>query len=168
MQLKIYTDGSANIHDGSGAWAFCVVECTTAEDEGEMMFSSSGYADDTTNNRMEMQAVLEALRWIASTGRMNEALMIISDSAYVVNCFRSRWYVKWRRNGWYGSCGPVKNRDLWEQMLELYESMLMIPFYHIRGHQGNKWNEWCDKECDRVRRAGVAAKAKVEDPEATE
>ena len=87
---------------------------------------------NTTNNRMEMTAVLEALRILKSKDLQLE---IYSDSAYLVNCFRERWYDKWRLNGWINaSRQPVENRDLWEALLPLVESFQSVEFLKIKGH----------------------------------
>lgn len=87
---------------------------------------------NTTNNRMELTAVLEALRVLKSRDLSVE---IYSDSAYLVNCFRERWYDKWRLNGWINSSRqPVENRDLWEALLPLVESFSKVEFLKIKGH----------------------------------
>jgi ribonuclease HI len=77
---------------------------------------AAGGAAHTTNQRMELQAVLEALRALPGE------LMIVSDSTYVVHCFRDRWWVKWQANGWKNSQRqPVKNVDLWEPLIALVQ-----------------------------------------------
>ena len=109
---------------GMGGWAWYVDDDTWA----------SGAEERTTNNRMEMLAVVKALEW--ATDELPGGLLIVSDSAYVVNCFADQWYVRWRTNGWVSSGKkPVLNRDLWEAMLDLYESYPdPITFRHCRGH----------------------------------
>jgi ribonuclease HI len=105
---------------------------------------------NTTNNRMEMMAVIEALK-ILKTKDLN--LEIYSDSAYLVNCFRERWYDKWRLNGWTNaSKKPVENRDLWEELLPLVESFQKVEFLKIKGHLNLKrpaeikpWKEKIEK-----------------------
>lgn len=87
---------------------------------------------NTTNNRMEMMAVIEALKILKTKDLYLE---IYSDSAYLVNCFRERWYDKWRLNGWTNaSKKPVENRDLWEELLPLVESFQKVEFLKIKGH----------------------------------
>lgn len=87
---------------------------------------------NTTNNRMEMTGAVEALRVLKTTDLRVE---LYSDSAYLVNCFRERWYEKWRLNGWINaSKQPVENRDLWEILLPLVESFKEVEFYKIKGH----------------------------------
>lgn len=87
---------------------------------------------NTTNNRMEMMAVIEALGALKTTSLNVE---IYSDSAYLVNCFRERWYEKWRLNGWMNaSKKPVENRDLWEILIPLVERFHAVEFLKIKGH----------------------------------
>jgi ribonuclease HI len=91
-----------------------------------------GGAAPTTNNIMELTAVIEGLKCLKSKSIPVE---IYSDSAYVVNCFRNGWYHKWRTNGWQTSKKePVENRLLWETLINLYESFQTIAFYKVKGH----------------------------------
>ena len=88
---------------------------------------------------MEICAVLEALR--ANEGE----LTIVSDSTYVVNCFRDRWWAKWERNGWKNSKRePVANRDLWMPLIELVKS-LDVTFRWVKGHSGDEMNDLVDQ-----------------------
>ena len=100
----VYTDGACRGNPGPGGWAWVV------PDEQ----SDSGGAPQTTNQRMELTAVLEAVR------SLEGPLEVFSDSTYVVNCFRDRWWEGWIRRGWRNSQKkPVANRDLWEPLVEL-------------------------------------------------
>ena len=136
-QLNLYADGSAHNGTRNGGWAFVITDCN-----GEMLSECSGAAADTTNNRMELQGVLEGLQKFDPS---IADVKVTSDSAYVINCFLAGWYVKWRRNGWRTAEGQVKNRDIWEQLINVVETFRKpITWIHIRGHQGNKYNERCD------------------------
>ena len=107
---EVYTDGACSGNPGPGGWAWAVAP------EGDV-FASGGDAH-TTNQRMELMAVLEALRSLPGE------LVIVSDSTYVVNCFRDRWWVKWKANGWKNSKKePVANTDLWMPLVELVQQM---------------------------------------------
>ena len=141
----LYTDGSCDINKGGeGSWAYVIVDPET----DISVRSCAQRVMGTTNNRMELQAIIEGLKQF----RKDTSVEVISDSAYVVNCFLQKWYVKWRQNNWYSSSGPVKNPDLWQELLSLAESFVQpITWTHIRGHQGNKWNECCDRLCTQVR-----------------
>ena len=94
----------------------------------------------TTNQRMELKAALEAVK--AFQGE----IIIFSDSTYVVNCFRDRWWEGWLRRGWVNSAKkPVKNRDLWEPLIEIYRERDNISFSWVKGHSGDRWNDEADR-----------------------
>jgi len=100
----------------------------------------SGGLDSTTNQRMELTGPIEGLRALA--GR--RAVAIYSDSAYVVNCFRDKWYVRWRRNGWRNAQKkPVENRDLWEALLAEVERHDVV-WHKVAGHSGHEMNDRAD------------------------
>ena len=117
---------------GPGGWAFW---CENTEE------SRVGNHPETTNQRMELQAAFEAMRFF------HQPLRIISDSRYVVNCFHQKWYVKWMKNGWRSSQKkPVMNQDLWQPMIEHYlEKPEKYEFKWVRGHTGVYGNEMADR-----------------------
>ena len=126
--VNIYTDGACagnQNEENIGGWG-CVLEYQGREKElcgGEM---------NTTNNRMELTALIEALQALKEPGL---ELHIFSDSAYLVNCFRSGWHINWQNNGWKNSQKkPVENRELWEKLLELL-ALHKPTFYLVKGHQ---------------------------------
>jgi ribonuclease HI len=131
MSLTIYTDGSCLGNPGPGGWAWLVPDGGYA----------AGAETLTTNQRMEVCAVLEALR-------SNEApvLEIVSDSTYVVKCFQDSWWAGWKRRGWKNSQGkPVANRDLWEPLFELaLDPARQITWTWVKGHSGDRWNDAVD------------------------
>lgn len=106
---------------------------------------ASGAAPDTTNQRMELNAVLEALRVV--TPEAQGGIEVVSDSSYVVTCFRDRWWVGWLNRNWRSSSKkPVANRDLWQPLIELYRmSPVEISFQWIKGHSGQHWNDIADR-----------------------
>ncbi len=107
---------------------------------GENIRELSGGEKETTNNRMEILAAIEALRALKEPCEVS----IYTDSAYVCNCFQQKWYVNWQKNGWKNSQKkPVENRDLWEQLLELID-VHQVHWYKVKGHSGDKWNERAD------------------------
>ena len=126
--VNIYTDGacSGNQNDENvGGWG-CVLEYKGAEKE------LSGGEVNTTNNRMELTALIEALSALKEGGL---SLRIYSDSSYLVTCFRNKWYEGWQRNGWKNSQKkPVENRELWEKLLELLAPHT-AKFFLVKGHQ---------------------------------
>ena len=125
--LRIYTDGgcAGNQSDENlGGWG-AVLEYRSAVKE------LHGGEANTTNNRMEMTALLEAFRAIT---KEDQRIQVFSDSSYLMDCFRKKWYVKWQKNGWVNSAKePVKNRELWERLLTLV-SQHDISFYIVKGH----------------------------------
>jgi ribonuclease HI len=127
----IYTDGACSGNPGPGGWAWAVAP------DGER--HGSGGERRTTNQRMEVRAVLEALR--ANAGQ----LTIVSDSTYVVNCFRDGWWVRWQKNGWRNAKKePVANTDLWKPLIELYQERLP-EFRWVKGHSGDRMNDLVDR-----------------------
>ena len=117
---------------GPGGWAWAIAP------DGNT--NGTGYEEHSTNQRMEVQAVLEAIR--ANPGRLE----IVSDSAYVVNCFKDRWWVSWLKNGWLNSAKkPVANRDLWEPLIELVKERANISFRWVKGHGTDKMNQLVDQ-----------------------
>ena len=112
----------------------------------DAILTLSGGEKATTNNRMELIAVLTALEQIDLYG---ENSRIFSDSAYVVNCIKDKWYEKWLLNGWRTSDrSPVKNRDLWEQLLNKLQDLehqgITVEFEKVKGHADNKFNNYAD------------------------
>jgi ribonuclease HI len=106
---------------------------------------ASGAEGHSTNQRMEINAVLEAVRTLEGP------LLVVSDSTYVVNCFRDKWWEGWLRRGWTNSAKkPVANRDLWEPLIDLYRERGDVTFRWVKGHSGDVMN-------DRVDQLAVAA-----------
>lgn len=125
----IYTDGACSGNPGPGGWGWVVPG-------GRYR---SGAERHTTNQRMELAAALDAVRTV------DGPLEIVSDSTYVVNCFREGWWEGWLRRGWLNSKKqPVANRDLWEPLIESYRTR-PIEFRWVKGHAGNKWNDLADR-----------------------
>ena len=132
--ITIYTDGACSGNPGPGGWGAVLIH-------GETIRELSGGEPATTNNRMEMLGVIRALEALKERCKVK----VHSDSAYVINCFRDRWYVRWERNGWKNSKKePVENRDLWERMIALVGAH-DVEWIKVKGHSGDHWNERCDE-----------------------
>jgi len=115
---------------------------------GEKRKELSGAESQTTNNRMELRAAIEALGAL----KISCAVTLCSDSAYLVNAFQQNWFAKWQQNGWLNSKKqPVENADLWRQLLTL-SSRHRVTWVKVKGHAGNKENE----RCDALARAAIA------------
>ncbi|MBK5245676.1 MAG: ribonuclease HI [Peptostreptococcaceae bacterium] len=127
QKVKIYTDGacSGNQNDeNTGGWG-AVLE------SGKHQKTLFGGEKNTTNNRMEMMALISALEALHKEGLMID---VFSDSSYLMNCFREKWYEKWLVNNWVTSNkSPVENRDLWETLL-IYINKHQMSFYRVKGH----------------------------------
>ncbi len=133
-EFVIYTDGACSGNPGPGGWGAVIKH-------GDKVQEISGRADETTNQRMELQAAVEALRYIPPGSRVK----LYSDSAYLVNCFNQGWMKRWLRNGWRNSKGnQVENQDLWKQLLELSEKT-MVEWIKVKGHSSDQLNERCDR-----------------------
>jgi len=132
--ITIYTDGACIGNPGPGGWGAVLIH-------GETIRELSGGEPATTNNRMEMLGVIRALEALEQQSKAR----IHSDSAYVINCFREQWYVRWERNGWKNSKKePVENRDLWERMIAFVRTH-DVEWIKVKGHSGDHWNERCDE-----------------------
>jgi len=127
----VYTDGACVGNPGPGGWAWAVPGGPYA----------SGAEAKTTNQRMEITAVLEAVSAI------DGELLVISDSTYVVNCFRDRWWERWLERGWINAQRkPVVNRDLWEQLIDTYlERRTELTFEWVKGHADDPANDLVDR-----------------------
>lgn len=138
MEIIAYTDGACSTNTKKGGWA--VVYEIDGTDE-----IVTGNAAETTNNRMELTAVLTALK--KANEMTDHKFTIYTDSGYISNCFSDLWYIKWIANGWKSSKKEeVKNRDLWQQIIELYlNNKERISILKVKGHGDNKGNILADK-----------------------
>jgi len=142
----VYTDGACSGNPGPGGWAWAVAP------EGTL--HGSGNDPQTTNQRMELQAVLEAL---VALGVGSEAgpVRVVSDSTYVVNCFRDKWWRNWERNGWRNAKKqPVANADLWRPLVQLVRDG-DVEFEWVKGHSGHPMNDLVDALAVAAARAAV-------------
>ncbi|HTJ75156.1 MAG TPA: RNase H family protein [Acidimicrobiales bacterium] len=131
MTTEVYTDGACLGNPGPGGWAWAVPGGRYA----------SGAAAATTNQRMEIQAALEAVT--SNPG----PLVIVSDSTYVVNCFRDRWWEGWLARGWMNKAKkPVANRDLWEPLIQAVRAdPARVTFRWVKGHGADPFNDLVDR-----------------------
>lgn len=133
-QVTIYTDGACSGNPGPGGW------CAILEYQGREKMISGG-EESTTNNRMELMAVIVALEALNRPCEVE----VHSDSQYVVNAFNKHWIDGWKKRGWKtANKQPVKNRDLWERLLAA-RSKHKVEFIWVKGHAGHELNERCDE-----------------------
>ena len=132
LKVDIYTDGACSGNPGPGGWGALIRF-------GEMEKEISGGEADTTNNRMEMRAVIEALKCLKQPCNVD----LYTDSRYVQQGI-SGWLAGWKAKNWMtASKTPVKNRDLWEQ-LDAEVNRHKVVFHWVKGHAGHKFNERAD------------------------
>ena len=135
MNIVIYTDGGCAGNPGPGAWSFVI-------DLPDGPVERAGYNPNTTNNRMELQAVIEALLYVAEAFP-GQDYVLNTDSQYVKKGI-SEWIIRWKRNNWKTSSKKaVKNQDLW-RMLDRLNEELRPGWNWVRGHDGIELNERCD------------------------
>ena len=138
MKVIIYTDGSARSNPGRGGYG-AVLKYTNPAGKTFTSELSRGYAK-TTNNRMELMAVIVALEALNRPCDVE----VHSDSQYVVNAFNKHWIDGWIKKGWKrGKNEPVKNTDLWKRLLEAKKPH-QVNFNWVKGHDGHPQNERCD------------------------
>lgn len=139
-KIDVYTDGACSGNPGPGGWGVVVV------DDGHVSTYHGGDIE-TTNNKMELQAVIEAVKIIGEYSKGEEdgqlSAIIYTDSRYIVGGVNG-WCKKWRCNGWKTAKGePVKNREQWEELLETLKGR-DIRILKVKGHAGQKYNEMAD------------------------
>jgi ribonuclease HI len=145
-EVTIYTDGACSGNPGPGGWAAVLLY-------NEHKKEISGGEEHTTNNRMEMMAVIEGLKQLKEPCRVS----LYSDSAYLINGFKKKWIDKWQRNGWQtAGKKPVENRDLWEELLKLTR-IHTVEWNKVAGHSGDHYNE----RCDELARGRVRGKGRI-------
>lgn len=139
--IEIYTDGACRGNpDGPGGYG-AVLRFTTKEGKVFQKELSAGF-EGTTNNRMELRGVLEALKALKEPCRIN----LHTDSKYIVDAFNQGWLAGWIKNNWKRGKKkePVKNQDLWEEIVAAKEKH-DVTFIWVKGHDGHPDNERCDE-----------------------
>ena len=133
-----YSDGACSGNgkiESAGGWGAVIIE------NGKRTEISGGMAN-TTNNRMELQGCIEALKFVTTPSKIT----LISDSQYVINGINKGWAKKWKSNNWIKSDGnPAKNPELWNELLNLIDFHKSVEFQWVKGHASNPENNRCDK-----------------------
>jgi ribonuclease HI len=139
--MDIYTDGGCSGNPGPGGWAFVIV--LTTFQGTRVVAERSGGEKDTTNNRMELAAVIAALEFLGTMQSVPRNITLYTDSQYVQKGM-NEWLAQWKSKGWRTSAKEsVKNRDLWER-LDALNGQYSITWEWVKGHSGNPYNEHCD------------------------
>lgn len=132
--IQIYTDGACSGNPGPGGWGAILEYRDTVKE-------ISGFESETTNNKMELTAAIEALYALKEPCEVE----VFTDSAYLCNAFRQGWLENWQRNGWQTSAKkPVENRDLWEKLIQLTR-IHNVTWHKVKGHSDNAKNNRCDE-----------------------
>lgn len=133
----VFTDGACQGNPGPGGWAWAVPDASGGPAGARW---ASGAEARTTNQRMEVMAALRALEALAGP------VEVVSDSTYVVNCFKQRWWVKWEANGWLNSKREqVANQDLWRPLVTAVGRRGDVSFRWVKGHSGHPMNDLVDR-----------------------
>lgn len=141
----VFTDGSSHPNPGPGGWGFVWVT------KGEIQHEDHGAASgETTNNRMELTALIEAFRALPE----DASVTVFSDSQLCVNTI-TQWAPKWEAAGWTRKSGPLKNLDLVKELLTLYRARPACSLEWMRAHDGSLWNEYADSLASAWRRSEV-------------
>lgn len=151
--LKVYTDGACSGNPGPGGYAAIIIDGTGVEQV------LSGSEKATTNNRMEMFAMIESLKAVRKLieGEKEYHIDYFVDSQYLLKGI-NEWLEGWKKKNWKSSTGHIKNRELWEEIDELIQG-LKINWHWVKGHAGNKYNEKVDqiavKEVEKEKSKGL-------------
>lgn len=129
----VFTDGGSRGNPGRGGWAYVYVV------NDEIINEEWGGEDHTTNNRMELTAIIKALQKIG-----NQKLTLFSDSKLCVQSY-NEWMDNWEKKGWKKKTGPIKNLDLIQELYQLKQECPLVKIEWIPGHAGHRWNEYVDK-----------------------
>ena len=133
-KVSIYCDGACSYNPGPGGWGAILIY-------RQHQTQISGYQPDTTNNRMELTAAIEALTLLKQPCCVD----LYTDSAYLFNAYEQGWIFHWVKNGWKkADKKPVENMDLWQKLLELTR-IHTVSFHKVKGHSDNEYNNLCDQ-----------------------
>lgn len=134
QKVIIYTDGACSGNPGPGGWAAILIY-------GDNKKEISGGDKNTTNNIMELTAIVEGLKAL----KVECEVDIYSDSAYSVNAFNQGWIYNWVKKGWKTASGePVKNKEIWQELYNLTQKH-KVTFHKVKGHSDNELNNRCDE-----------------------
>lgn len=149
--FEIYTDGatSNNGYDNAtGGYAWYILK------DGQPIMSGYHYIKPATNNICELYAIIRGCEAALELG-IKEPVVVYSDSAYCINCYKQKWYKNWEKNGWKNAKRqPVANRELWELLIPFFENE-NFTFEKVKGHADNKWNNAVDELAVQARKRGL-------------
>lgn len=149
---KIYTDGCSKNNgkeNNIGGWAYIVLDSNN-----DILFKNRGTQLNTTNQKMELTAVIKACEYIYNNLYKEDNLFtnftIYSDSAYLINCYEQNWFAKWENNNWTNSKKEkVKNKELWEKLIPFFKNC-HFTFKKVKGHSDDYFNNYVDNMAQNV------------------
>lgn len=145
MNYEIYTDGACSKNPGPGGYSFIFVK------DDKITYTQKGYSSQTTNNEMELLAIVKALKTLKEKcSALTLDVTVYSDSAYCLNPINLGWLKTWKNKGWKNSSNkPIANLKLWATLYKILypqrKSKVTINFVKVKGHSGNKYNELADQ-----------------------
>jgi len=147
-KIEVWCDGACKGNPGKGGWGVHIKIRNNWYDKPKpefLAYDLCGGENNTTNNIMEMTAIIKAAEWLTLFHYNKDKVTFYTDSAYIYNCYKEKWYIKWVQNDWNTSNNtPVKNKELWEKLIIIFEQ----PNFHfekVEGHAGIIGNEIADK-----------------------
>lgn len=152
LEAIVYTDGSVKGNgqeNAKGGWAYVILygnDLTKNDNARPIQYRRSRAIEGTTNNRMELTAIIEAIEKIYNFKDYTHIkhIYIYTDSAYIYNCYAQKWYINWLNNNWKNSKKEeVRNKDLWIKLIPYFNNDL-YSFHKVLGHSGDKYNEIVD------------------------
>ena len=145
---EVYTDGAVSANGSAnapGGWAYVILK------DGRLVSQNSGAEKGTTNQRMELTAVLRACEEVEAMDGF-ATVKLYSDSAYFIRCFKENWWKNWRANGWKNSKKePVANQDLWEKLIYFFMKAPGYDFVKVKGHADCLYNNLVDEMAVRAK-----------------
>ena len=146
LHINIYTDGACSGNPGPGGWAALLLIKNITNGKKDKVTIKGG-EKNTTNNRMEMTGVIEALKFVYKNLFKDYMcdIRIISDSSYIIDSINNGHLLKWQNNGWKTvQNNDIANRDLWEKIVKL-DTKMAVSFKKVKGHSTNKFNNYVDE-----------------------
>ena len=142
LKVEIYTDGGCSGNPGIGGYAYVI---RLLSNNGPQSFVFSSFKENTTNNHMELKAIVEALDLISRSDLRFCDITVTSDSSYCINAFTKGWIYGWRSKGFMKNGQPMPNRELWVTLDSILKKLRTIDWVWVKGHNGHRFNEICDR-----------------------
>ncbi|MGC6404179.1 MAG: ribonuclease HI [Candidatus Comchoanobacterales bacterium] len=140
--IELYTDGACRGNPGIGGWGCLILS-------GKQRFEGYGFEPNTTNNRMEIMAVIQGLTYLMKTSQVGTHVTVYSDSNYVIKAM-SEWRFGWAKKSWRNAQNkPVKNKDMWIELIDLADKFT-VTWRWVKGHSGHEYNEHVDQLANRA------------------